>query len=52
MEEQTGNYARRIGKTTFSIGLKPAENAKRTLEDKLKGMIQKNEIDTINFEKV
>lgn len=41
MEEQTGAHIRKIGKTAFAIGLKPAANAKGTLEDKLKRMIQK-----------
>ena len=48
MEEQNGAYTRKIGKTTFIIGLKPAEKAKGTLEDKLKRMIQK---DILNYAK-
>ncbi len=45
MEEQNGAYTRKIGKTTFVIGLKPAENAKGTLEDKLKRLIQKENLE-------
>ena len=44
MEEQNGAYTRKIGKTTFVIGLKSAEKAKGTLEDKLKLMIQKENL--------
>lgn len=42
MEEQAVAHTRKIGKTAFAIGLKPAENAKGTLEDKLKRMIKKS----------
>lgn len=41
MEKQAGAYTRKVGKTTFAIGLKLAENAKGTLEEKLNRMIQK-----------
>ena len=47
MDEQNGTYTRKIGKTTFVIGLKQAEKAKGTLEDKLKRMIQKENSDNI-----
>lgn len=43
MKEQTGAYTRKIGKTTFVIGLKQAEKEKATLEDKLRRMLLKKE---------
>ena len=52
MEEQIGAYTRKIGKTTFIISLKPAEKAKSTLEDKLKRMIQKENLDNAKVEKM
>ena len=41
MEEQNGAYTRKIGKTTFVIGLKSAEKAKGTLNGKLERMLLK-----------
>lgn len=52
MEEQTGAHIRKIGKTTFSIWVKPDENAKGSLEDKLKRMIQTDNLDNAKAEQL
>ena len=48
MEEPINTHSRKIGKTTYIIGLKPAEKAKGTLEDKLKKLIQRENLKTAN----
>ena len=50
MEEPINTHSRKIGKTTYIIGLKPAEKAKGTLEDKLKRMIQKENLKSATSE--
>ncbi len=48
MAEPINTHSRKIGKTTYIIGLKPAEKAKGTLEEKLKRMIQKENLKDAN----